>query len=268
MGNLHDGNNSPERRPRTAGGHRKNEESIPRPRTAAGFKNEDFSSTIRGQAGPPRGATPQLKMKDSFNFPEPTPTPSLQHSNPFELERSSSVLRHVAPEDAYQDSSYRSSYLSASVMGPPPRPSYLRATPSIDSSYISSMSSYSRPPSSRQGYPLAPPSRASSNNSSIMNGSGSENWETYTDASDTEESDATQAFYARQRAQQQQQQQTQQQKFRGGAPVLVGGGGSVKRAMQSPNPKGGMGKKSREVFDEVEGSEAGWTDDGDLGEVY
>jgi hypothetical protein len=101
-----------------------------------------------------------------------------------------------------------------------------------------------------------------------MNGSGSENWETYTDASDTEESDATQAFYARQRAQQQQQQQTQQQKFRGGAPVLVGGGGSVKRAMQSPNPKGGMGKKSREVFDEVEGSEAGWTDDGDLGEVY
>jgi len=95
-----------------------------------------------------------------------------------------------------------------------------------------------------------------------MNGSGSENWETYTDASDTEEADATQAFYARQRAQQQ-----QQQKFRGGAPVLVGGG-PVKRAMQSPNPKGGMGKKSREVFDEVEGSEAGWTDDGDLGEVY
>ena len=266
MGNLHDGNNSPERRPRTAGGHQKNEEMIPRPRTAAGFKNEDFSSTIRGQAGPPR-ATPQLKMKDSFNFPEPTPTPSLQHSHPFELERSSSVVRHIAPEDPYSDSaSYRSSYLSASVMGPPPRPSYLRATPSIDS-YTSSMNSYSRPPSSRQGYPLAPPSRASSNNSSIMNGSGSENWETYTDASDTEESDATQAFYARQRAQQQQQQQLQQQKFRGGAPILIGVG-PVKRAMQSPNPKGGMGKKSREVFDEVEGSEAGWTDDGELGEVY
>ena len=98
-----------------------------------------------------------------------------------------------------------------------------------------------------------------------MNGSGSENWETYTDASDTEEADATQAFYARQRAQQ--QQQMQQHKIRGGAPVLVGGG-SVKRAMQSPNPKGGMGKKSREVFDEVEGSEAGWTDDGEVGEVY
>jgi hypothetical protein len=29
-----------------------------------------------------------------------------------------------------------------------------------------------------------------------------------------------------------------------------------------------MGKKSREVFNEVEGSEAGWTDDGELGDVY
>lgn len=95
-----------------------------------------------------------------------------------------------------------------------------------------------------------------------MNGSGSENWETYTDASDNEEADATEAYYARKRLQQQ-----QQQSVRNGAPILVGGG-AVKRAIQSPNPKGGMGKKTREVFDEREGSDAGWTDDGDVGEVY
>lgn len=85
--------------------------------------------------------------------------------------------------------------------------------------------------------------------------SGSENWETYTDASDTEEVDATEAYYAKVRQQQQK-------------PVmLVGGGGqgTLKRGIQSPWPR----KKVREVnAEEVEGSEAGWTDDGDLGEVY
>jgi protein regulator of cytokinesis 1 len=94
-------------------------------------------------------------------------------------------------------------------------------------------------------------------------GSGSENWETYTDASDNEEADATQAYYARQRA-----LQKQSQTMRGSAAPILVSGGSVKRAMQSPNPKGGMGKKTRDAYDEVDGSEAGWTDDGDVGEVY
>lgn len=241
MSNLRDGNNSPERNVR----HVRS-------------KTDDLNATIRGQGGPPGGPPP--KMKDLFV--PPTPSRSSQYSDPFDRERSASVIRHRSPEDPYDDAASYRSFMSQSVMGPPPRPAYPRGTVSHDS-YASSISSYSRPPSSRQGnYPLAPPSRQTSNNSSIMNGSGSENWETYTDASDNEEADATEAYYARKRLQQQ-----QQQSVRNGAPILVGGG-AVKRAMQSPNPKGGMGKKTREVFDEREGSDAGWTDDGDVGEVY
>lgn len=193
-------------------------------------------------------------MKDLFV--PPTPSPMNYESDPYEMERSASVLRHRTPEDAFDDGASYRSFMSSSAMGPPPRPAYHRGT----DSYASTASTYSRPASSRLAdYPRAPPSRQGSNNSSVMNGSGSENWETYTDASDNEEADATQAYYARQRA-------LQKQSVRGGAPILVGGGGSVKRAMQSPNPKGGMGKKTRDAFDE--GSEAGWTDDGDVGEVY
>ena len=157
-------------------------------------------------------------------------------SDPYEVERSSSVLRHRLPDDPYDDAaSYRSQF-SNSVMGPPPtRPAYHRGT----DSYASSTSTYSRPASSRVDYPCAPPSRQSSNSSSVLNaGSGSENWETYTDASDNEEADATQAYYARQRA-----LQKQSQTMRGSAAPILVSGGSVKRAMQSPNPKGGMGKK-------------------------
>lgn len=234
MGNLRDGNNSPERSLR---------------HTQA--KSEDLNATIRG-GGPPRAPPP--KMKDLFV--PPTPTPMTHESQPYEIERSASVLRHHAPEDPYDDSASYRSYLSSSVMGPPPRPAYQRS----HESFASSASTYSRPASSRQDYrqdyPRAPPSRQSSNNSSVMNGSGSENWETYTDASDAEEADATEAYYARQRAMQKR------------APILVGGGGAVKRAMQSPHPKGGMGKKTRDSYEEVDGSEAGWTDDGDVGEVY
>jgi protein regulator of cytokinesis 1 len=234
MGNLRDGNNSPERTLRHGQA-----------------KSEDFNATIRGQGAPPRAPPP--KMKDIFV--PPTPSPMNYDSEPYEMERSASVLRHRAPEDPYDDSSSYRSFMSSSVMGPPPRPSYQRS----HESYTSSASTYSRPASVRPDYPRAPPSRQGSNNSSVVNGSGSENWETYTDASDNEEADATQAYYARQRA-------LQKQSIRGGAGPILTSGGSVKRAMQSPNPKGGMGKKTRDAFDE--GSEAGWTDDGDVGEVY
>ncbi|KAM0722147.1 hypothetical protein Q7P37_001588 [Cladosporium fusiforme] len=250
MSNLRDGNNSPERklRPATSSGFKnedlnasrmrpatsagfKNDDfnaSRMRPATASGYKTEDFGATIRS-SGPL--AAPPPKMKSLYG----PPTPSPHSPDHFESERSSSVVRHSTLEDPYDESAYRS-YLSNSVMGPPPRPSNIRATPSHESYLSSTTSAYARP-MSRQDYPLAPPSRAPSNTSSTMtgsvNGSGSENWETYTDASDTEEADATEAYYARKRAQ-------QQQSIRGAAsvPVLVGGGGSIKRTMQSPYPRG------------------------------
>ncbi len=85
--------------------------------------------------------------------------------------------------------------------------------------------------------------------------SGSENWETYTDNSETEEADATEAYYAKVKAQQSRQYPYQHQQQ------------SVKRPGTA---QGGIVKRVREqeVIVEVEGSEGGWTDDGDVGETY
>jgi len=251
MSNLRDGPNSPERKARASPSH-------------AAQKSEDLNSTIRGRTvAPPRAPPP--KMKDLFNPPTPSTT---FYSNENSLERSGSVVRHTEPEDPYDETgryrSHQPSYasLASSTMGPPPipRPNYSRATPSQES-YAPSSASSSRPLSRAVDYPLAPPSRQTSNTSSVLTGSqasGSENWETYTDASDDDDADTTAAYYAKVR------QQTTR------PPVLVGvpaaaPNGTLKRGVQSPYPKGGLGKKVRE---ETEESDAGWTDDGDVGEVY
>lgn len=196
--------------------------------------------------GPP-GRAPPPKMKDLFV--PPTPTPTYEKENSFDLQRSGSVVRYVEPEDPYQDQhSYRSyqhlqqqqHFHSSTNMGPPPRPAYPRS----DASYSTTASSNHTRPMSRSEYPVAPPSRQTSNTSSLMsgsaNGSGSENWETYTDTSETEEADASEAYYAKVHAQKR--------------PATAHG---------AP-----MGTTKRQAVIQEEGSEAGWTDDGDIGDTY
>lgn len=234
MSTMRDGNNSPERR-------------------LNGAKSQaDFSKTIRGgQMGQP-GHVPPPKMKDLFV--PPTPTPTYEKENSLDLQRSGSVVRHVEPEDPYQDSHSHRSYQqhqqqslqSSSNMGPPPRPTYPRS----DASYSTTASSHHSRPLSRSEYPVAPPSRQTSNTSSLMsgsaNGSGSENWETYTDNSENEEADASDAYYAKLRAQQ------------------------MRQAQKRPATAHGvpLGATKRQAVIQEEGSDAGWTDDGDVGEVY
>lgn len=229
MSAMRDGNNSPERR-------------------LNGAKSQaDLSRTVRGGQS---GHAPPPKMKDLFV--PPTPTPTSEKENSLDLQRSGSVVRHVEPEDPYQDPhSYRSyqhyphqqSFGSSTNMGPPPRPGYPRS----DASYSTTASSR---PLSRSEYPVAPPSRQTSNTSSLMsgsaNGSGSENWETYTDTSETEEADATEAYYAKVHAQQ------------------------VRQAQKRPATAHGvpLGTTKRQAVIQEEGSEAGWTDDGDIGDTY
>lgn len=115
---------------------------------------------------------------------------------------------------------------------------------------------------SRQEYPMAPAfSRQTSNTSSVMSGSqvsGSENWETYDSTSENDEADATDAYYAKMKAQQMRQHPPHAMK----RPGTAGGSGQL----------GGI-KRVREqaIFEEggmIEGSEAGWTDDGSLGSTY
>jgi protein regulator of cytokinesis 1 len=87
--------------------------------------------------------------------------------------------------------------------------------------------------------------------------SGSENWETYTDNSETDEADATEAYYAKVKAQQRQYQQQPQQGWKRPAPG-------------TPGLQLGAAKRMRDQQTIVEegGSDAGWTDDGELGDTY
>lgn len=240
MSTMRDGNNSPERRARAA----------PSP-GKVGHRVEDLNSTVRGHMGPPKAPPP--KMKDLF-IP-PTPTPNYDNENGLDTDRSGSVVRNVEPEDPYNDNNtYRQPYhqqnLHSSTMGPPQRPPYQRA----DNSYSTNGSR----PLSRSDYPVAPPSRQTSNTSSVVSGaasmvSGSENWETYTDNSETEEADATEAYYAKVKAQQMRQQ------------------GWKRPAPGTPGVQSGAAKRMRDqqtIVEGREGSDAGWTDDGEVGETF
>ncbi|WPG99701.1 Hypothetical protein R9X50_00252000 [Acrodontium crateriforme] len=240
MSTMRDGNNSPERKLR------------PPQNQQIGSRREDPNSTIRANH-----IAPPPKMKDLFS----PPTPTINKENNFD--RSNSIVRQVQPEDPYDDhnryphQAYQS--LSSSTMGPPPRPLSNRHD-SVQESYSSS--TYSSRPMSRSDYPMAPPSRAPSNTSSVMSAnsavgstlSGSENWETYTDNSDVEDSDATDAYYAKVHAQKLRQQQQQQQQHMHGskrpAPGMVNGM-QMKRMRDSPIAEEAM----------RQGSETAWTDD-------
>ena len=256
------------------------------------------ANTVRQMAPPVR--LPPPKMGDLLSKSTMTPRPNSAAENVF----SSGIVRHVAPEDVYDDREDRtltaSSFHHAQHQNPqfsqsayyPQHP--LSGHPSL--SAASSTGYPSRPPSSA-AYAMAPPAApytrpsstapASSRNpsatstasSSALSGSaatsGSENWETYSSASDAEgewrgaaggADDADDAaYYARLRA----------QAARPFAPPLQ----LPKRALAEPgwgSPRGAApaGKKVRGLVaggmvgregSAVEGSEAGWTDEGEEG---
>lgn len=167
LSNMPHGTNSPERKARPP---------------VVGHVKEDLNSTIRGRMGPP-----PPKMKDIFSHAPPTPTPSCPST--MNSDRSGSIVRHTEPEDVYDDRSRGfPSYSTTSTMSRP-------------NSVIQHQRPF-QPQQARQQYPSAPPpvSRQISNTSSVATAqSGSENWETYTDASE-EEPDARDAYYAKVRS--------------------------------------------------------------------
>ncbi|CAK1361896.1 Anaphase spindle elongation protein 1 [Cercospora beticola] len=232
MGVLPNGNNSPERR---AG-------------KMASSQDSELNRTLRGNMGPPRAPPP--KMKDLFVPPTPTPIGS-NKENGLDLERPGSVLRHIEADDPYDDRRYENNHYSSMHSS-----SSHGSRGHMLSRSVGSFASTASRPMSRQEYPVAPPiSRQASNTSSVMSGSqvsGSENWETYDSNSDNEEADATEAYYAKMKHQQAQLRQTV--KRPGTASGQLGG---IKRIREQPIVEEGR-----------EGSEAGWTDDGSVGETY
>jgi len=273
-------------------------------------KFADGANTLRGKAmAPPR--LPPPKMKDLFSqsttggHTTPRPNSVLGENIP-----SSGIVRHVAPEDVYDDRedrtltasqfhhhSHSASSFSQSAYHPNAQPQHHSHHQSTSS--ISNSSFPSRPPSTNAttfsasitapGYPrpanpnpyaLAPPIRQTSNTSTASSTlssipasqiSGSENWETYSSASEPEaDVQDTATYYARLRAQQGNigvgAPQPQQQQVKRAAPEggwnspgrLVPGGKRIRGLVGPP-------VQTRYVSAEggrtVEGSEAGWTDE-------
>ncbi|KAM5353831.1 hypothetical protein ACJ41O_000481 [Fusarium nematophilum] len=159
LSNLKHGNNSPER---------------PRPESRA----ESF------RQGPPLMRAPPPKMRDLVPVPE-----FEAPMNPYKsVGLGSSIVRHVDPEDVYDDGPRIAR--SNSGHSQYSHPSYNEE--SYDERYATIRS---------QGYrqPVQPPRQISGNSMTSTNISGSENWETYDDNSEPE-ADVSDAYYAKLRA--------------------------------------------------------------------
>ncbi|KAF2809238.1 uncharacterized protein BDZ99DRAFT_389705 [Mytilinidion resinicola] len=196
--NMPHGNNSPERQPR----------------------QERDESTIR-KMGPPRAPPP--KMKDLFMPPPPAPAATPAHPYSYNSDRSGSIVRHVQPEDVYDDRTYMSNAQMARTQqyhehGYPPR---------------------------------APPSRqisATSSASTANTAPGSENWETCSHDDESEDE------YNYQR------QQAARKRFTPDGGYASPRGGLGKKLRGNGVPQTMMEGEGGQLV-RVEGSEAGWTDE-------
>ena len=176
------GNKTPSKIPaRVPLGASRNGGNSPERRNAEAPKASYNTNTVRSM-GPPARAPPP-KMRELFE-PPPKPQPSSDESHRCESAASSdsSRVRHISPEDVYDDRE-RMSYVDHSMMYP------------SDRNYHSHDYRYD----ARQ--PIAPTDNRQISVTSTSNTatSGSENWETFDDASEPE-IDASHAYYAKLRA--------------------------------------------------------------------
>lgn len=171
LSNLKHGNNSPER---------------PRPESRA----DSF------RQAPPLMRAPPPKMRDLVPLPE-----FEAPANPYKSAGlASSIVRHVEPEDVYDDrprtersNSGQSQYSQSQYS----HPSYSESHPSYSEDSYDERFATIRSQTYRQ--PVQPPRQISGNSMTSTNISGSENWETYDDNSEPEP-DASDAYYAKLRA--------------------------------------------------------------------
>lgn len=227
LGNMQHGGNSPERR------------------VAAPEPSYD-TSTMR-KMGPPARAPPP-KMRDLFVPPNATPSGAYDVENmPCESAASSTTgsVRQITPEDVYDDRE-RMSYVPTSMMQSE------RDTPKI---YRDMQAPVRHDTRHQQYVPFADSRHISTTSTSTTAASGSENWETFDDASEPEV-DLSEAYYAKLRA------------AKTGKRFEPEGG-------YAP-PRGGPGKKFKTVYGAeingqtvveeggrrlVTGSESAWTDE-------
>lgn len=172
LGNMPHGNNSADRRP------------------ATGYA----SSTMSGKFPPTRGPPPRMRAL--------TADSKANGGDPFEPPRaasalSNSLVRPVSPEDVYDDRNQRS-FLSSSSLSHQSG-GFSHSSQSSNSS-TSLHHAFPRPNPYLQNMPPPPAPRQTSDSSTVDTANtGSENWETFDDGSESE-ADASNVYYAKLRA--------------------------------------------------------------------
>ena len=227
LGNMQYGGNSPERR------------------SAAPEPSYD-TSTMR-KMGPPAKAPPP-KMRDLFVPPTVTPSSAFDVENMRCESAASSTtgkVWQISPEDVYDDRE-RMSYVPTSMTQP--RGDTLQ-------NYRDAQASVHYNTRHQQYVPVADSRQISTTSNSTTAASGSENWETFDDASEPEV-DLSEAYYAKLRA------------AKTGKRFEPEGGYTPPRSGPGKRLKGvhGAGNTSQTVIDEsgrrlVTGSESAWTDE-------
>lgn len=230
LGHMQHGNNSPERR--------------------TGPLELAYDTSTMRKMGPPAKAPPP-KMRDIFTRPTATP---LSSHEPESLRSASSAsssetgsVRQITPEDVYHNRGLVS-------YGKPSAMHLDRNTPS---DYRDFQATANCKPQHQQGcYATAAESRQISTTSTSTNAaSGSENWETFDDASEPEV-DASEAYYAKLRAAKAGKRFTPE----GGYTPPCGDAGKKFKSLYPTAMRGqtvAEGNKQRVPTE----SEAGWTDE-------
>jgi protein regulator of cytokinesis 1 len=222
------GNASPERRPPAPS--REDSQTLRRGDSQT-LRRED-SQTMRGMPPP---MAPPPRMKDLFVPPPSSDTPTNLRFQFNRGERSDSIVRNVPPEDPYDDRPY-------SAMSQSTRPGYAPSynpTPSLSSA------------SSRQI------SQTSSAGTAATMQSGSENWETFSERSD----DLPESEVDFQSYRQRQMKRYTPEGGHSASPRAVQG--KKVRSIRSVDDGQLMMENNGRMVRVIEGSEAGWTDDGD-----
>ncbi|KAB8296024.1 hypothetical protein EYC80_008835 [Monilinia laxa] len=236
-------NRSDSRTP-TAGGTLKRHQSSAS--VSAASESRQATSTIRGKMGPPPSRAPPPKMRDLFEPPPPAPSTQTYYHRNESFASSGSSVRPISPEDVFE--------------APPKskeRPqSYQDLRSSTRSNFSQSLTYGSAPPASSRQHSMA--------SSSANTASGSENWETYGDVSETEpEEDPNEDYFARLRAARANRftPDDEAPQFRGSATV---NSSMMKKQKGYPLYKGPAGhvlSNDRLCTRIVSGSEANWTDE-------
>lgn len=224
LSNMPHGNNSPDRRP------------------APGSYS---SNTLTGKFPPQRAPPPRMRAltaesKDdhgSYLFDPPRCASAM----------SNSLVRPVSPEDVYDDRNQRSFMSSSSLSHRSGGFSQSSQSTHSSLSLHSSMQAFPRSNPYLQSMPPPPAPRQTSNSSTVNTAnSGSENWETFDDGSESE-ADASDVYYAKLRA-------AHGKRLAADSTISLTGKTKGIRSVSPTEPVGGRMLRA-------EGSDAEWTDD-------